>query len=142
MLMKELKEKNYISHRLYKYLYVAFKNTPKNFKKYGLAIHGVKEYDYAEFDKRRSEYFDEMEQEFANSSLDEVLKELKVSELEDIMQFRGLGKNVYPNCKLLLKRIEMNRKQFNNLDKGDILYYNGMCHNFKGFKVRVVRTEN
>lgn len=36
----------------------------------------------------------------------------------------------------------MNRKQFNGLNEGDILYCNGMCHNFKGFKVRVVRTEN
>lgn len=36
----------------------------------------------------------------------------------------------------------MNRKQFNNLNEGDILYCNGMCHNFKGFKVRVLRTEN
>ena len=43
MIMKELKEKNHISHRLYKYLRVAFQNTPKNFKKYGLAIHGVKQ---------------------------------------------------------------------------------------------------
>lgn len=92
MLMKELKEKKHISHRLYKYLYVAFINTPKNLKKYGLAIHGVKEYDYAEFDKRQSEYFDEMKQEFANSSLDEVLKELEVSEPEDIMRFRCFGK--------------------------------------------------
>ena len=66
--MKELKEKNYISHRLYKYLRVAFQNTPKNFKKYELAIHGVKEYDYAEFNKRQSEYYDEMKQEFANSN--------------------------------------------------------------------------
>lgn len=104
MLMKELKEKNYISNRLYKYLRVAFKNTPKNFKKYELAIHGVKEYDYAEFDKRRSEYFDEMEQEFANSSLDEVLKELKVSEPEDIMRFRGLGKKCVSELKTLIER--------------------------------------
>lgn len=36
----------------------------------------------------------------------------------------------------------MNRKQFNNLNEDDILYCNGMCHNFKGFKVRVLRTEN
>ena len=36
----------------------------------------------------------------------------------------------------------MNRKQFNSLNEGDILYCNGMCHNFKGFKVRVLRTEN
>lgn len=104
MLMKELKEKNHISHRLYKYLYVAFINTPKNFKKYGLAIHGVKEYDYAEFNKRQSEYFDEMKQEFANSSLDKVLKELKVSEPEDIMQFRGLGKKCVSELQTLIER--------------------------------------
>lgn len=36
----------------------------------------------------------------------------------------------------------MNRKQFNALNEGDVLYCNGMCHNFKGFKVRVLRTEN
>ena len=102
MLMKELKEKNHISHRLYKYLYVAFINTPKNLKKYGLAIHGVKEYDYTEFDKRQSEYFDEMKQEFANSSLDEVLKELEVSEPEDIMRFRCLGKKCVSELRALI----------------------------------------
>lgn len=36
----------------------------------------------------------------------------------------------------------MNRNQFNNLNEGDILYCNGICHNFKGFKVRVFRTQN
>lgn len=104
MLMKELKEKKYISHRLYKYLFVAFKNTPKNFKKYNLAIHGVKEYNYAEFNKRQSEYFDEMEQEFANSSLDEVLSELEVSEPEDIMRFRCLGKKCVSELQTIIER--------------------------------------
>lgn len=89
MLMKELKEKNHISHRLYKYLYVAFQNTPKNFEYYLSTIHGYEDLAYHE---RVNLFFDEMEQEFANSSLDEVLKELKVSEPEDIMRFRGLGK--------------------------------------------------
>ena len=104
MLMKELKEKNYISHRLYKYLYVAFINTPKNFKKHRLAIHGVKEYDYTEFNKRQSEYYDEMKQEFANSSLDEVLKELEVSEPEDIMRFRCLGKKCVSELQTIIER--------------------------------------
>lgn len=36
----------------------------------------------------------------------------------------------------------MNRKQFNNLNEGDILYCNGRCRSFKGLKVRVLRTEN
>ena len=36
----------------------------------------------------------------------------------------------------------MNRKQFNDLNEDDVVYCNGMCHNFKGFKVRVLRTEN
>nr|DAV14953.1 MAG TPA: hypothetical protein [Caudoviricetes sp.] len=104
MLMKELKKKNYISHRLYKYLRVAFKNTPKNLKKYRLAIHGVKEYDYAEFNKRRSEYYDEIERQFANSSLEEVLKELNVKKPEDIMQFRALGKNSVFELQALIER--------------------------------------
>nr|DAV14952.1 MAG TPA: hypothetical protein [Caudoviricetes sp.] len=36
----------------------------------------------------------------------------------------------------------MNRKQFNALNEGDILYCNGRCGIFKGLKVRVLRTEN
>ena len=36
----------------------------------------------------------------------------------------------------------MNRKQFNSLNEGDILYCNGRCGIFKGLKVRVLRTEN
>lgn len=36
----------------------------------------------------------------------------------------------------------MIRKQFNKLHEGDILYCNGMCHNRKGLKVLVLRTEN
>ena len=36
----------------------------------------------------------------------------------------------------------MNRKEFNKLHDGEILYCNGMCHNFKGLKVLALRTEN
>ena len=45
-----------------------------------------------------------MEQEFANSSLDEVLKELEVSEPEDIMRFRGLGKKCVSELQTLIER--------------------------------------
>ena len=101
MLMKELKETNHISHRLYKYLYVAFQNMPKNFDYYLSTIHGHEDLAYYE---RVNLFFDEMEQEFANSSLDEVLKELKVSEPEDIMQFRGLGKKCVSELQTLIER--------------------------------------
>lgn len=36
----------------------------------------------------------------------------------------------------------MHRKKFNKLHEGDTLYCNGMCHNYKGLKVRVLRTES
>lgn len=36
----------------------------------------------------------------------------------------------------------MNRKQFNDVHENDVLYCNGMCHNYKGLKVSVLRTEN
>lgn len=101
MLMKELKEKKHISHRLYKYLYVAFQNTPKNFEYYLSTIHGHENLAYHE---RVNLFFDEMEQKFANSSLEEILKELKVSELEDIMQFRGLGKKSVSELQALIER--------------------------------------
>ena len=36
----------------------------------------------------------------------------------------------------------MHRKEFNKLHEGDTLYCNGMCHDYKGLKVLVLRTEN
>lgn len=36
----------------------------------------------------------------------------------------------------------MNKREFNNLSKYDILYCNGMTHNFKGLRVKVLSSEN
>lgn len=36
----------------------------------------------------------------------------------------------------------MIRKQFNKLHEGDALYCNGMCHDYKGLEVLVLRTES
>lgn len=125
MLMKELKEKKLISSRLYNYLCFAFRNTSNNLKEYYTMIAGrvwnctcvgdvcvSKEYlkrcyDTFSFDERkeiREKYFDKMRQKFANSSLEEVLKELDVREPEDIMQFRSLGKKSVSELRDLIER--------------------------------------
>ena len=49
-------------------------------------------------------YIDKMNQQYANTSLEEVLKELKVSEPEDIMQFRGLGKTSVSELQALIEK--------------------------------------
>lgn len=125
MLMKELKEKKLISSRLYNYLCFAFRDTSNNLKEYYAMIAGYiwnctyvgdvyvsKEYlehcyDTFSFDERkeiREKYFDKMRQKFANSSLEEVLKELNVQEPEDIMQFKSLGKKSVSELRDLIER--------------------------------------
>lgn len=47
---------------------------------------------FDEKNKIKLAYIDKMNQQYANTSFEEVLKELKVSEPEDIMQFRGFCK--------------------------------------------------
>lgn len=101
MLMKELKEQKRISHRLYKYLNVAFYDTPKNFEEYLSTIDGHEDLAFYE---RVNLYFNKKDQEFANSSLEEVLKELNVQEPEDIMRFRGLGKTSVSELQALIER--------------------------------------
>lgn len=109
MLMKELNEKNYISHRLYKYLRVAFQDTPKNFKYYLSITDNREDLPYHE---RVDLFFNEMEQEFENSSLKKVLSELEVSEPEDIMRFRGLGKKCVSELQTLIERDRNESKVF------------------------------
>lgn len=113
MLMKELKEKKLISSRLYNYLRFAFMDTSNNLKEYYAILAGYiwncvcvgdvcvskeyleRYYETLSFDKKkeaREKYFDKMNEKFADSSLEEVLKELNVQKPEDIMQFRALGK--------------------------------------------------
>ena len=125
MLMKELKEKKLISSRLYNYLRFAFRDTPNNLKEYRPMLSGYiwnctcigdacvsKEYlercyETLSFDKKKEltfAYLDKMDQKFADSSLEEVLKELKVSEPEDIMQFRNLGKKSVYELRALIER--------------------------------------
>ena len=125
MLMKELKEKKLISSRLYNYFCFAFRDTANNRKEYYAMVAGhiwnctyvgdvcvSKEYlehcyDTFSFDERkeiREKYFDKMRKKFANSSLEEVLSELKVSEPEDIMQFRNLGKKSVSELRALIER--------------------------------------
>lgn len=127
MLMKEFKEKKLISSRLYNYLCFAFRDTSSNLKEYYAMIAGhiwnctyvgdvcvSKEYlehcyDTFSFDERkeiREKYFDKMRQKFANSSLEEVLKELNVQEPEDIMQFKSLGKKSVSELRGLIERIK------------------------------------
>lgn len=101
MLMKELKEQKRISTRLYKYLNVAFFQTPKNFEEY-LSI--TNSCEVFRFGERVALYHDKKEREFANSSLEEVLKELDVSEPEDILRFRGLGKTSVSELQALIER--------------------------------------
>lgn len=125
MLMKELKEKKLINSRLYNYLRFAFRDTPNNLKEYRPMLSGYiwnctcigdtcvsKEYlercyETLSFDKKKEltfAYFDKMDQKFADSSLEEVLKELKASEPEDIMQFRNLGKKSVSELRALIER--------------------------------------
>lgn len=104
MLMKELKVQKLISSRLYNYLRFAFRNTPNNRKEYYAMLH---DYETLSFDKKNETafvYFDKMDRKFANSSLEEVLKELNVREPEDIMQFRALGKTSVSELQALIER--------------------------------------
>ena len=134
MLMKELKEKKLISSRLYNHLRFAFKDTPNNLKEYRSMLVGYiwncvfigdaedacasKEYlercyETLSFDQKKEltfAYFDKMDQKFADSSLEEVLKELKVSEPEDIMQFRNLGKKSVSELRALIERSKNDSK--------------------------------
>ena len=125
MLMKELKEKKCISSRLYNYLGFHFRDTPNNLKEYYKMlisyiwnctyvgdVHVSKEYlehyyETLSFDEKNKitfAYIDKMNQQFANASLEEVLKELEVSEPEDIMRFRGLGKKCVSELQTLIER--------------------------------------
>lgn len=125
MLMKELKEKKCISSRLYNNLAFRFRNTPNNLKeRYKMIIghiwnctqvgepHVSKEYlghyyETLSFDEKHKidfAYIDKMNQQYANTSLEEVLKELDVSEPEDIMRFRGLGKKCVSELQTLIER--------------------------------------
>lgn len=126
MLMKELKKKKLISSRLYNHLCFAFRDTPNNRKEYRPMLVGyiwnctyvgdascVSEkylkhyYDTLSFDQKNElmfAYFHKMEQKFANSSLEEVLKELEVSEPEDIMQFANLGKKSVSELRALIEK--------------------------------------
>lgn len=125
MLMKELKEKKLISSRLYNYLRFAFRDTPNNLKEYRQMLVGYiwncvfigdacvsKEYlercyETLSLDKKNEltfAYFDKMDQKFADSSLEEVLRELNVQEPENIMQFRNLGKKSVSELRVLIER--------------------------------------
>lgn len=104
MLMKELKEKKLISSRLYNYLCFAFKETANNRKEY---LKMIRDCEVLSFDQKKEltfAYFDKMDQKFADSSLKEVLSELKVSKPEDIMQFRNLGKKSVSELRDLIER--------------------------------------
>lgn len=92
MLMRELKEQKRISTRLYNGLCFRFKNTPNNLKEYHAMLSGYEALSYDEKSKITFAYIDKMNQQYANTSLEEVLKELNVSDPKDIMQFRNLGK--------------------------------------------------
>lgn len=124
MFMKELKEKKLISSRLYNYLGFRFRDTPNNRKeyykmlveyvwncKYVGDVYLSKEYldrynETLSFDKKNEiklAYIDKMNQRYENTSLEEVLKELKVLEPEDIMRFRGLGKKCVSELRDLIE---------------------------------------
>ena len=107
MLMKELKEKKRISSRLYNYLGFSFRNTQNNLKVYYAMLCERGLFETLSFDEKNEiklAYIDKMNQQYANTSLEEVLKELKVSEPEDIIQFRGLGKKCVSELKALIER--------------------------------------
>ena len=107
MLMKELKEKKCISSRLYNGLRFCFRNTPNNLKAYYAMLCEGGLFKALSFDKKTEielAYIKKMNQKYANSSLEEVLKELNVSEPEDIMQFRGLGKTSMSELQALIER--------------------------------------
>ncbi len=104
MLMKELKEKELISSRLYNYLCFAFRDTVNNRKEYLKMIRDCEALSFGKRNEVAFAYFDKMDQKFADSSLEEVLSELKVSEPEDIMQFRNLGKKSVSELRALIER--------------------------------------
>lgn len=107
MLMKELKEKKRISSRLYNHLGFTFRNTPNNLKVYYAMLCERGLFEPLSFDEKHEiqlAYIDKMNQQYANTSLEEVLKELKVSEPKDIMQFRGFGKASVSELQALIER--------------------------------------
>ncbi len=124
MLMKDLKGQKLISSRLYNYLRFAFRHTSNNLKEYYAILAGYiwnctyvgdvcvsREYlehyhetlSFDKMDEVREKYFDKMDEKFADSSLEEVLKELNVQEPEDIMQFRALGKKSVAELRNLIE---------------------------------------
>ena len=107
MLMKELKEKKCISSRLYNGLGFRFRNTPNNLKVYYAMLCEHNLFKTLSFDEKNEiefAYIKKMNQKYANSSLEEVLLELNVSEPKDIMQFRGLGKKCIFELEDLIER--------------------------------------
>ena len=106
MVMKELKEKKRISSRLYNGLGFRFRNTPNNLKEYYKMIVDRDMFRTLSFDEKNKiefAYIEKMNQQYANTSLEEVLKELDVSEPEDIMRFRGLGKKCISELRDLIE---------------------------------------
>lgn len=104
MLMKELKEQKRISHRLYRYLNVAFRDVDEERKKFNYAQKLGEQLPYGQKGKYVTELFEDQDKRFANFSLEEVLKKLNVQQPEDIMRFRGLGKTSVSELRDLIER--------------------------------------
>ena len=91
MLMKELKEQKCISHRTYRYLNVAFRHIDEECEKFDRAQEMGKKLPDGEKGKFVTELFNDQDERFAKSSLEEILHKLSITEPEDISSIWRLG---------------------------------------------------